>query len=69
MISPWGRASRNIQFLFFLLYKCYTDLPNSSQEEDVNVRRTTDDDGHQRIAIGHLSDPRNIKIEIFVFSN
>ena len=33
---------------------------SSSWEEDVNAR--TDDDGHQPIAIGHLSDSSDLKI-------
>ena len=37
--------------------KLSSDLPGISWEEDVtcNARRTTDDDGCQSIAIGHLS--------------
>ena len=31
------------------------DSPSSSWEEDVNTWQTTDDDGRQPIAIGHLS--------------
>ena len=37
------------------------DWPSSSWEEDVNGRRTTDDDGRQTIAIGHLSDSGDLK--------
>ena len=38
--------------------------PSSSSEEDVNARRTTDDDGRQPIAIGHLSYSGELKSDI-----
>ena len=37
------------------------DWPSSSWEEDVNARHTTDDDGRQPIAIGHLSYSADLK--------
>ena len=39
------------------------DWPSTSWEEDVNARRTTDDDERQPIAIGHLSDSGDLKTE------
>ena len=50
--------------LIMLHTKFGKDWPSSFWGEDVNVRRTTDDDGRQPIAIGHLSDSVDLKIEI-----
>ena len=33
-------------------------------EEEVNAQRTTDDDGHQPIAIGHLSDSGDLIMKV-----
>ena len=41
--------------LMMLHTKFGKDWPSSFWEEDVNAWRTTDDDGRQPIAIGHLS--------------
>ena len=43
------------------------DWPSSSWEEDVNARRTTDDDGRQPRAIGHLSDSGDLNISLKAF--
>ena len=66
--SPWGRGSWNLQFLVSLPYRCY--IPNLVTIGPVVLekkilthdgRRTTDDDGRQPKAIGHLSYSGDLK--------
>ena len=66
--SPLGGGSWNLQFLVSLPYRCH--IPNLVKIGPVVLekkmlthdgRRTTDDDGRQPIAIGHLSDSGHLK--------
>ena len=61
----WGVMKFTISCLLTLQMlhtKFGKDWPSSFWGEDVNAQPTTDDDGRQPIAIGHLSDSGDLKI-------
>ena len=51
----------NLQFLVYVPYKCY--IPNLVKFDSVafEPKMLTHNDGRQSIAIGHLSDPCDLK--------
>ena len=63
-LPPLGGGGHEISCLLTLQMphtKFGWDWPISSWEEDVDARRTTDDDGRQPIAIGYLSYSGDLK--------
>ena len=58
-----------LQFLVSLFYRsnCGKNWPSSSREKDVNARRTTHDDWHQSITIGHINDWSDLKIKLMLY--
>ena len=65
----WGLW--NSQFLVSLPYRCYIlnlvkigPAVLEIEEEEVNAPHTTDDDGHQPIKIGHLSDSGDLIMKV-----
>ena len=57
----WGGGRLIYKFLSPYPTEFGLDWPSSSWGEDVNRRRTTDDDGRQPIAMGHLSYSGDLK--------